>query len=67
MYIFTDKELYIAMDQDSGGYPYATENFMSVKVWGSKQDALDYKDRFSDAEWQLRELRGLDFSPVINA
>lgn len=65
MYIFTKDDQYVGYDSNAGGYPYYTDNFMSVKVWYKLDDALKYKEMFKDEVWQLRELNGLKFSLPI--
>ena len=65
MFIFTENEKYVGMDNASGGYPYITDHFMSVKVWRTEQEARDYYKLFDKEDWQLRELRGLSFSLPI--
>ena len=65
MFIYTQDNLYIAMDNSSGGYPYETSNFMRAKVWYSKDEAEKYKSMFnSDGNngWELKKLNGLDLS-----
>ena len=34
----------VALDKDSGGYPYKTVSPSAVKYWRSKKEAQDYLD-----------------------
>jgi len=61
-YIFTKGEKYIAVDTDSG-YPYETNQYMSVKTWPNIEAATEYYNHFKcEHKWQLRELHGLSMS-----
>jgi hypothetical protein len=64
-FIFTDMDKYIAVDSSSG-YPYKTDNYLSVKVWNSVEEADSYYKHFKDKEnWQLRRLYGLEMGLPI--
>jgi len=63
-YIFTKGEKYIAVDFNSG-YPCETDNYMLVRVWASKEDALFYKSMFKDPKYVLRKVEGLKMSLPI--
>lgn len=66
MWIFTKDDQYVGYDNNSGGYPYYTDNPMNVKVWYDKNDAIEYRKMFKDEVWQFRKLNGLSFSlPLV--
>lgn len=52
-YIFMKSYQFVGMDQDSGGYPYLTKDPMSVKVWSTIKDALEYHSKFYKEGWVL--------------
>jgi len=65
-YILTEADKYVALDNASGGYPYITENPMSVHVWKQKEEAIKCVKMFhKESEWKLRELYGLNFSLAL--
>jgi len=64
MYIFiTADNKYVGMDNDSGGYPYITDNCLSVHPWSSISEAKKYQESF-DGSWILMELHGLSFTEI---
>ena len=57
-YIFVSNESskYIGMDNASGGYPYETDNILSVHLWKNLHEALKYHSIFKDKRWTLCRL-----------
>ena len=54
-YIFMKNGKYVAWDTASGGYPYLTSNPLSVKVWVTVDEALEYYSSFPEG-WVLYTL-----------
>ena len=67
-YIFINSNTvkYIAMDQNSGGYPYETDRWQDVKIWPTILAAQEYYSHFKNENWILWEVLGLDKTKIAN-
>lgn len=54
--IKNSKGNYIGIDHASGGYPYPT-GFQLAKIWATKKEAFEYKQKFPDYDWTLHILK----------
>jgi len=65
-FIFMRGNLYIGLDQGSGGYPYETEHRNQVQTWSSEREALAYQRTCSTEgkNWVLYEIMGLNKKKV---
>ena len=64
VYIFKKEDKFIGMDDASGGYPYETDRFLSVKEWPSAGKAKSYQEHFKNEGWALYKVNGLDITAV---
>jgi hypothetical protein len=64
MYFFMNKDKYIGLDSQSGGYPYETDNPLHAHMFISKDDAEKYKKMFKES-WLLCKFIGLNYVPII--
>ena len=63
-YVFMDTiGNYIAIDNDSGGYPYTTENIFRAHIWKDRKEAFKYRSHFED--WELYEIKDVIMEKVI--
>lgn len=45
---------FIAIDFQSGGYPYEVDKARQAKIWSHIDEALQYKDTFKEKiDWEL--------------
>lgn len=47
---------FIAIDNNSGGYPYDT-SLHQAKIWFSKEDAFRYKNMSCNEDWSLHTIK----------
>lgn len=63
-YVFKDNEgRYIALDSDSGGYPYKVDNIFRAEIWSNRKAAFEYRSHFED--WDLYEVKDIVLEKVI--
>lgn len=68
MFYFTNKQngKFIAMDNESGGYPYESAMHRDAHMHGSIERAIKYANGLAESKhWQLHEFHGFNSTVVL--
>ena len=47
---------FIAIDANSGGYPYEVDKAIQAKLWDNTKKANEYRDIFHNNDWELHTI-----------
>ena len=65
-FIICERDKYIALDNNSGGYPYRVDSPWEARHWPRLQDAKDYRGKFSRENWTIKVFRATALWDVTN-